>query len=240
MNKIESFIMKIKEFKTMSSGQLIPYFAFYLITEANMTEVKASDINKCFDELHIKPYSNVSSFLHRDVMNKTAKFIKKKDGYILNRATTETIKKELDIPYHIPLTDELIPISIFDNCPYYIIQNAKQMIQSYECGLYDAALVMMRKLVETLIIECFEKYKIENQIKENNHFLYLSDLIPKFTSSSCWNISRNLAKNIKQVKKYGDLSAHNRRFIAKKSDLNDFRFELRQTLQEIVLLINYK
>lgn len=237
---IESFVMKITEFKNMSSSQLIPYFAFYLLTEANMTEVKASDINKCFEDLHLNPYSNISSFLSKDVKKKTAKFIKKKDGYVLNRATTEIIKKELDIPCHIPLTDELIPITLFDNCPYYILENAKQMIRSYECGLYDAALVMMRKLVETLIIECFEKYKIENEIKGNNHFLYLSDLIPKFTSSSCWNISRNLAKNIIQVKKLGDLSAHNRRFIAKKSDINNFRFELRQTIQEIVLIINSK
>lgn len=46
-------------------------------------------------------------------------------------------------------------------------------------------------------------------------------------------------KSLESVKKYGDLSAHNRRFLAKKSDIDAFQFELRQALQEIVLTINY-
>ena len=68
---------------------------------------------------------------------------------------------------------------------------------------------------------------------------FLSDLIPRFTASDKWNISRNLEVHIKKVKKYGDLSAHNRRFLAKKSDMNDFRFELRQAVQEIIMIIDY-
>lgn len=104
----------------------------------------------------------------------------------------------------------------------------------------DATLVLMRKLLETLISECFERFGIDDIIKGNNgDFLYLSDLIPKYLSSSKWNASRNLDKNILKVKKYGDLSAHNRRFQAKKSDIEDFKFELKQSLQKIILTIDY-
>lgn len=39
--------------------------------------------------------------------------------------------------------------------------------------------------------------------------------------------------------KYGDLSGPNRRFFAHKSDFEKFKFELRQTVQEIVLIIDY-
>ena len=114
------------------------------------------------------------------------------------------------------------------------------MIQSYDCGHYNATLVLMRKLIETLIIECFERYGIDDQIKDaNGVFYYLSDLIPKFISSQKWNSSRNIDESIKKVKKYGDLSAHNRRFLAKKSDIDSFKFELRQSIQEIILIIDY-
>lgn len=67
----------------------------------------------------------------------------------------------------------------------------------------------------------------------------MSDLIPKFINSSKWNVSRSLSSYIKKVKKYGDLSAHNRRFIAHKSDFDKFKFELRQTVQKMILLIDY-
>lgn len=107
--------------------------------------------------------------------------------------------------------------------------------------MYDAVLVMMRKLIETLIIECFERYGIDGNIKDNNgQFFFLSDLIPRFVVADKWNVSRNLEAYIKKVKKYGDLSAHNRRFLAKKSDMNEFRFELRQVVQEIIMIIDYK
>ena len=98
----------------------------------------------------------------------------------------------------------------------------------------------MRKLIETLNIETFERFGVDNLIKDaNGDFFFLSNLILKYENSGKWNVSRNLHKNIEKVKKYGDLSAHNRRFQAKKSDIDDFKFELRQVIQEMVLTIDY-
>ena len=65
-------------------------------------------------------------------------------------------------------------------------------------------------------------------------------LIPRFVAADKWNVSRNLETYIKTVKKYGDLSAHNRRFLAKRSDMNIFKFEMRQVVQEIIMIIDYK
>ena len=114
----------------------------------------------------------------------------------------------------ISVSDELFPLDILRNTQYYLEKIGFQMCACYEAGLYDASLVMMRKLLETLIIECFERYNIENEIKDNNgNFFYLSDLIPKFINSNKWNVSRNLSSYIKEVKKYGDLSAHNSGFL---------------------------
>ena len=68
----------------------------------------------------------------------------------------------------------------------------------------------------------------------------MSELIPRFVVADKWNVSRNLETHIKMVKKYGDLSAHNRRFLAKRSDMSIFKFEMRQVIQEIVMIIDYK
>ncbi len=241
MDQIKSYIYKVPDYGNMSSGSLIKYFAYFLIKELSYSSFTAQDICFCFETLNIKPYSNISSFLSANLKGKNPLFLKcKLGGYILSRNLSETISKEMDDAPDIPASNKLIGLSIFDEAPYYIKATANQMARCYDLGLYDATLVLMRKLFETLIIECFERHNIDVEIKDTNGvFYYLSDLITKYTSSNKWNVSRNLEDSIKKVKKYGDLSAHNRRFLAKKKDLDDFKFELRQCAQEILLTINY-
>ena len=240
MRNLKSFSVKITDINTRSSGELIKYFAYYLQCIEEVGSFTGSHITQCFTELLIKPYSNISAYLSLKTTSKPPMFLKTKDGYKLTKHSIEQINAELSIPIEIPTTDELLDLTILESAPYYLKSIAKQMAQCYECNLYDATLVLMRKLVETLIIECFERFGIEDNIKDNNgNFLFLSDLIPRYLASNKWNSSMNIGKSIKEVKKYGDLSAHNRRFQAKKSDIVSFKFELRQTIQEIILTIDY-
>lgn len=238
MENLDYFYNRIPKQRELSAGQLIPYFVYFLQEEKD--EVRASDISNCYTALSLKKYSNISRYLSTNTTGKNAMFIKGKCGYKLHRHTKEQIASELSVIIEVPISENLIPITIFDNTPYYIVANAKQMCQCYDMGLYDATLILMRKLIETLIIECFERHGIDNQIKDSNGvFYYLSDLIVNFVSSKKWNVSRNLKSNIEKVKKYGDLSAHNRRFLAKKNDIDNFKAELRQVVQEIILTIDY-
>ena len=84
------------------------------------------------------------------------------------------------------ISSELFPLSIFEGTPNYIHRIALQANGCYERGWYDGCAVMMRRLIETLIIECFEKNGIELKIKnsEGNYF-YLGDLNKKFL---VWNL----------------------------------------------------
>ena len=240
MKELPAFCRKIADINARPASELIPCFAYYMQEVEGCGSFTASHISQCFSELSIKPYSNIPSYLSIKSKGKFPLFLKNKDGYTLSKQARDQLVKELSIPVEIPSSDALLDLSLVDVAPYYIKGTAKQMTQCYECCLYDATLVLMRKLVETLIIECFERYGIDETIKgDNGSFLYLSDLIPKYLASSRWNASRNLEKSIKEVKKYGDLSAHNRRFQARKSDIESFKFELRQTVQEIVLTIDY-
>lgn len=240
-DKLEGFIKKIPEFLNKTSSEMIIYFAYYCLYIENLQQVQPKQIEECYSVLCVKPYSNIPAYLSNHSKGKSAIFLKNKSGYTLERSMVDKIKNEVSEEAEVVVTEELLPLDILDTAPYYIKLTAKQMNQCFECCLYDAVLVMMRKLIETLIIECFERYGIDGNIKDNNgQFFFLSDLIPRFVADDKWNISRNLEAYIKKVKKYGDLSAHNRRFLAKKSDMNDFRFELRQAVQEIIMIIDYK
>lgn len=239
MDELDLYILRIPDYKTKSAAQLIDYFAFYLQQVCNQKAFTPSQIKQCFNELSLPPYSNISSYLSKN-SGRNGKYIKQKSGYVLNRIEKENIAKdvqELIIP---PASTNFLDLSIFEGTPYYINKTAEEMVHCYDSGYYNATLVLMRKLVETLIIECFERYGIDNDIKdEKGTFYYLSELIPRYITCSKWNASRNIKASIEAVKKYGDLSAHNRRFWAKKNDIDCFKFELRQALQEIILTIDY-
>ena len=236
---INQFIKRIPKFENISSSNMIKYLVFYC--EQNNIKSMPKTVEDMFIQLRLKPYSNISSYLSQKSKGKTPVFLKNKDGsYQLLRTEYLTISKELECILEEDATNNLVDLSIFKDAPYYIQANAKQMSLCYDKHLYDATLVLMRKLFETLIIECFERYRCEQEIKDSNGiFFYFSDLIDKFITATKWNVSRNLISAIKKVKKYGDLSAHNRRFLAKKTDIDDFRFELRQCAEEIILTIDY-
>jgi len=83
------------------------------------------------------------------------------------------------------LSDDLFPIEILSDTRGYLENVAKQAILCYQNGLFDACLVMLRKLVEALIIESFESHKIEAKIKGGDGFyFYLNDLISLLLSGN--------------------------------------------------------
>lgn len=178
-NKLEGFIQKIPEFIKKSSSEMIVYFVYYSLYIDNLQSVQPKQIVECYSVLSIKPYSNIPAYLSDHSKGKNAIFLKNKNGYTLERSVVDKIKSEVSEEVEVVVTDELLPLDILDSAPYYLKLMAKQMNQCFECCLYDAVLVMMRKLIETLIIECFERYGIDENIKDNNgQFLFLSDLIP--------------------------------------------------------------
>ena len=165
---------------------------------------------------------------------------KRENGIFTDETKKEAISAIISVDTHLSPTNALVDLSILQGVPFYIRKMAEQMCCCYDVMLYDACLVMMRKLFETLIIECYERHSSAHEIKDaNSNFYYLSDLIPLLLSSKHWTVSRNLEKHIKLVKKFGDLSAHNRRFFAKKNEIDELKFELRQCLQELILIIDY-
>jgi hypothetical protein len=60
----------------------------------------------------------------------------------------------------------------------YLIRVGRQMNGAYDAGWYDACAVMMRRLLETVIIEAFEKKGLDSKIKDGSgEFLMLTSLV---------------------------------------------------------------
>jgi len=71
---------------------------------------------------------------------------------------------------------------------------------------------MMRRLLETLIIESFEARQLSYKIKDSQtgDFLYLSDLISFVLQEPSWNLGRSTERALPSLKSLGDQSAHSR------------------------------
>lgn len=135
----------------------------------------------------------------------------------------------------------VVPIALLHATRGYIERIAHQANGCYDSGWYDACAVMIRRLLETLIIETFETHNIADKLKNSTgDFYYLSDLIKLTLSETSWNLSRNTKQALPKLKDIGDKSAHSRRFNAVRHDLDKLLPEVRVVVQELVYLAKLK
>jgi hypothetical protein len=141
-----------------------------------------------------------------------------------------------------PTSEHVLAFSHVRNTRGYIERVVNQINGSYEKGWFDGCAVMMRRLVETLIIECFETAKIADRIKDvrSGEFLYLKDLIDKLLQEKDFNLGRNAKKGLGNLKMVGDLSAHSRRYNANREDIDKVASDFRIVCQELIYLAKLK
>lgn len=140
-----------------------------------------------------------------------------------------------------PQSEMVLLASLTKGTRGYIEKIVDQINGTYENGWYDACSVMIRRLVETLIIEAFESHKIDKQIKNpGGEFLFLRDLVSRTLACTSWNLGRNTTRALPKLKDIGDKSAHSRRYVAHRGDIDKVMADLRVVVQELVYLASLK
>jgi len=138
-------------------------------------------------------------------------------------------------------SQQVLPMSVVRNTRGYIESIANQVNGCYENGWFDGCAVLIRRLVETLIIESFESHGFAAKIKNSaGDFKYLRDLINATLAENSWNLGRDAKRALPKLKDIGDKSAHSRRFIAHRRDIDKVIDDLRVVVQELVFLANLK
>jgi hypothetical protein len=138
-------------------------------------------------------------------------------------------------------TQPVIMISLVRGTRGYIERVANQINGAYEKGWYDACAVLLRRLIETLIIETFEHHNIASKIQNaSGDFLYLRDLVDKTLAEKTWNLGRNTRRALPMLKDIGDKSAHSRRFVAQRGDIQPLLGDIRTVVQELLYLSKLK
>jgi hypothetical protein len=132
-------------------------------------------------------------------------------------------------------SDDIVPQEIVEDTRPYIESIAIQINGTYESGWYDACFVMMRRLMETLLVECFVNKDHEEAIKgDDGEFAPLSYIVGQVNSGKYIHLSRSAKTSVENIKKYGDNSAHNPRYRARKRDIIDEVAGYRVLLRELM------
>jgi hypothetical protein len=104
----------------------------------------------------------------------------------------------------------------------------------FAAGCYNGCAAMLRRLIESLIIEAYEAHGIEAAIKDNNgEYLELKALIGKAVNEPKLRLGRNTRAALPNLKFLGDLSAHSRRHFIRLGDLEKYRNDARVAIEEL-------
>jgi hypothetical protein len=166
----------------------------------------------------------------------------KKSGFSLKPGSRKLIRDwfpDLDgIQPEMDHTSGYLPEPIWKNTRGYIEAVCRELNGSFRHAYYNAAAVMMRRLLETLIIEAYEHLNRETEIKDGGgNYLMLSELAERVCGErghKGLNLGRDSKKALKEVREVGNWSAHVRRFFAHANDLTKFQAGMRLLVQELI------
>lgn len=128
-----------------------------------------------------------------------------------------------------------IDSALFEHAPGYVKNIVQQINVSYSNACYDCSGVMIRRLAETMIVDAFEKSGALNEITDSNGDIFsMTPLIKKLSNTNVFSLSRQTKQAVPHLKDIGDWSAHNRRYRARKSDIDSAVRHLRLAASDLL------
>jgi hypothetical protein len=177
-----------------------------------------------------------------DAIRKTKLASESKAGFSLKPGSRKIIRDWLpDLDGIQPAMDHAIgylPEPIWRNTRGYVEEVCRELNGCFHHAYYNAAAVMLRRLLETLVIEAYEHLGRGNEIKDGGgNYLMLSDLAERACGEkghSGLNLGRDSKAALKDARSVGNWSAHARRFLAHAGDLTKFQAGVRLLVQELI------
>jgi|SRR5579883_821616 hypothetical protein len=135
-------------------------------------------------------------------------------------------------------TSGYLPEPVWKHTRNYVQEICREVNGCFHHAYYNAAAVMLRRLLETLIIEAYEHLGREVEIKDSGgNYLMLSDLAQRACGESGYkgiNLGRDSKRSLKDARNLGNWSAHARRFLAHAGDLTTIQGGIRLLAQELI------
>jgi hypothetical protein len=180
-----------------------------------------------------------------EALRKSGLVLESNQGFALKSLARSQIRDQLKSilgPTHPKVDQDLgyLPKPVWENTRGYIERVCEQLNGCFQFTFYDGASVLVRRLIETLIIEAYEKLNREAEIKKDGNYHMLAGLVTAATGTNGINLGRDAKKALADVKELGDRSAHNRRFNATKPDLEKIQSGVRVAADELINIVDLR
>jgi len=239
MNDRSEFVMQMSQMNLNRVEQAISLLWYYRYTQAYEERTASELANDLQEEGLGKP--NVTEL--NKSLTKSRKTVKgkRKKSFQINTKYLPQLNAKYEPLIQNKSIDEspsIIPVEFIQGTYPHLEQMVSQINASYNYTLYDCSAVLIRRLMESLIIEVFIQKKQTNDIRENNVFLPLERLIGKIKNNQNIILSRNIPQYMNNIKSLGDTAAHDRIYITQKQDIDEIKSEIRKTIKELLTLAN--
>lgn len=234
--KLEDFCIRLNQIE-LSNAQRALAILWFHDCETPGVHMKAS---KLAHIIYKTGLGNPNPTQLEKAITKTKLALKNYTGLRLKPTERGTIKGWLapileGPPSDVDLEHGYLPEAIWKNTRGYIEKIAFQVNSCFQYGFYDGASVLLRRLVETLLIECYEHSSIQNRIMDKDgNYLMLSGIIADAVDKGALSLGRETKRVLHELKVIGDRSAHNRRYNAVRADIEKIRLGVRLVVDELI------
>lgn len=231
------FLVRLSEGTPSRIEQAVALLWYYeqaqIFTERSATDLAADVLDDGFGEQNIPRLREALRRSRLTVRGTSA------DTFRINAARfaelSASYARLLDIIEPVA-TSSVIPLEFVAGTRTYLERIVRQINGSYDAGYFDASMVLLRRLAETLLIEIYISQNRQAEIRVGNAFMMLNDLITHITSDTHITKSRNFVKGLTLIKDLGDTAAHDRTYITPKQDIDDNVLSVRRTIRELLVL----
>ena len=133
----------------------------------------------------------------------------------------------------------LLPADIADSMPEYISRLVPQLNGSFDNGWYEGTAMILRRLVETLIIELYSRrgYQADIQEPETHEYIMLKALINKLNGDSRFGMQSRVITGLRSIKDLGDIATHDFRIRIRQTDLERIQSQSRVSIERLVFVV---
>lgn len=237
MNDRKKFLLKLAELEPTRLDQAV-FLLWYYEQFQQYTERSVNDLAKDIQDDGFG-LQNISRLRNQLSKSKLTVRGTRRETFRINSAHFQKLTEKYGPMVNvveIKVTSSVIPLEFVAGTRTYLERMVNQINGSYDSGFFDASSVILRRLMETLIIEVYVKNDRLSEIKNNNITLSLSDLISTMTNDQKINKSRNFNRGANLIKDLGDTAAHDRTYITPKQDIDDNKTQVRKTIHELLVL----
>ena len=132
---------------------------------------------------------------------------------------------------------QIIPESLTRNCRSYIQRIVREINGTYEKGFFSACAVMIRRLIETCMIEAFEHKGLVSMIKDpNGEYKTADEIKNQLLQNPFGNLSRSARRALSDndTLGLGHKCAHDRFFTARKPDVDNIKNKVRSLIEYLI------